>query len=153
MSVNFVKSMQEESNWTTTENGADALKSTNNPLVDLFGTIGALRTRTDDEIVNLFSKAFVEDKLLATKMSFYARDIRTGGLGERRVPRLIWKYLANNYPNLVIKNLQYIPLFGREDDLFCLMNTPCEKHVIEYIKNKLEKDCETIGYKIPWNKK
>jgi hypothetical protein len=80
MSVNFVKSMQEESNWTTTENGADALKSTNNPLVDLFGTIGALRTRRNDEIVDLFIKAFVEDRLLATKMSFYARDIRTGGL-------------------------------------------------------------------------
>ena len=129
MSVNFVKSMQEESNWTTTENGADALKSTNNPLVDLFGTIGALRTRRNDEIVNLFIKAFAEDKLLATKMTFYARDIRKGGLGERKVPRIIWRYLANNYPEIMSKNLPYIAEFGRWDDMFELIGTPIEKEM------------------------
>ena len=74
----FVDSLKMENNWTATENGAYALKSTTDSLVDLFGTIGALRTRDDDEIERLFSKAFSEDMLLAVKMSFYARNIRGG---------------------------------------------------------------------------
>ena len=104
MSDKFVKAMEIEENWKLTENGADALKSTCDNLLDLFGTIGALRTRSDADVESLFSKAFSEDRLLATKMSFYARNIR-GGLGERRVARTIWKWLAKLYPEVMKKNI------------------------------------------------
>lgn len=127
MSVKFVEAMQYDTNWTKTENGADALKSTTNALLDLFGVIGALRTRNDREVIDLFSKAFVEDKLLAMKMSFYARDVRNGGLGERKVPRVIWEYLALNYPDIMEKNMEFVPHFGRWDDLFIFIDTNLEK--------------------------
>lgn len=113
----FVSAMQSENNKTLTENGALALKSTNSDIVDLFGTIGALRSRKDEEVVRLFSKAYAEDKLLATKMSFYARNIR-GGLGERRTARTIWKYMAETYTDVMRKNIEFIPMFGRWDDLY-----------------------------------
>ena len=76
MENKFLQGMTAETNWKKTENGADALKSTLNSLLDLFGTIGALRTRSDSEIELAFMKAFNEDNLLALKMLFYARNIR-----------------------------------------------------------------------------
>jgi hypothetical protein len=133
MSKKFIEAMDYESNFTTTENNAIALKSTNSSLVDLFGQIGALRNRSDDEIIHAFSKAFAEDKLIATKILFYARDIRNGGIGERKVFRSIIKYMAKVYPNTMRKNIHNIPVFGRWDDLYELVFTPLETDMFEYM--------------------
>lgn len=135
----FVSNMQKENNWTLTENGALAMKSTNSDIVDLFGTIGSLRSRPASEVERLFAKAFAEDKLLATKMAFYARNVR-GGLGERETPRIIWRYLAMSQPEIMRKNLQYIPFFGRWDDLYCLMDTPVEQDMWSLIRTQFEED-------------
>lgn len=151
MSKKFVEALKAEDNFTRTENGAIALKSTYSSLVDLFSCIGALRNRSNQDIESLFIKAFAEDKLLATKMTYYARNVR-GGLGERRVFRVVMGFLAKLYPDIVSKNLKYIPVFGREDDIFSLFDTECENDALEYIKNKLEQDCKIIGYTIPWRK-
>ena len=144
MENSFVNALKRESNITTTENGMQCLKSTTSALVDLFGTIGALRSRSDDEIIQKFVKAFCEDRLLATKMSFYARDIRYGGLGERRIPRVIWKYMANNYSDIVNKNIALIPKFGRWDDLYCLIDTPCESKMWETIRSQWTVDNDNM---------
>lgn len=137
--MSFVNAMNNENNWKQTENGADALKSTTNNLLDLFATIGALRTRRESDIEHLFSLAFTDDKLLATKMSFYARNIR-GGLGERRTPRIIWKWLANLYPDVIKKNMKLIPKFGRWDDLYEFVGTPVEKEMWEFLKESFIED-------------
>jgi len=125
MSENFVNAMESANNWKLTENEADALRSTTNDLLDLFATIGALRTRDEQDIESMFSKAFTEDKLLATKMSFYARNVR-GGLGERHTARVIWKWLAKIYPDVMKKNLEFVPSFGRWDDMYEFVGTPAE---------------------------
>lgn len=137
----FVSSMQKDNNMTMTENGALAMKSTYSDIVDLFGTIGALRSRETSEVERLFAKAFAEDKLLATKMSFYARNVR-GGLGERTTARVIWRYLANSQPDIMRKNIQFVPFFGRWDDLYYLLDTPVEKDVWELIRAQYEADVE-----------
>jgi len=152
LSKNFVNALKQEDNLTLTENGATALKSTYSSLVDLFGQIGSFRTRSNEEIELAFSKAFAEDKLLAMKIAYYARDIRFGGLGERRVAKVIYKFLAKSYPKIIEKNILNISKFGREDDIFCLLGTDCEDEILKYIKEKLERDCEEIGYAIPWRK-
>lgn len=139
MSNKFVSSMRQENNYTLTENGALAMKSTNSSLVDLFGTIGALRTRDASEVERLFSAAFEEDALLATKMAFYARNVR-GGLGERSTARTIWHYLATTKPEVMRKNLQFIPMFGRWDDLYCLLDTPVEKDMWELVSAQFKAD-------------
>lgn len=139
MGNSFVRAMQSNGNWKLTENGAYAHKSTGNSLVDLFATIGAYRSRSDSQVENVFSNAFGEDKLLATKMSFYARNIR-GGLGERKVSRTIWKWLAFQYPEVMRKNLSLVPLFGRWDDMYSFVGTPIEDEMWAVLKEQWYKD-------------
>ena len=78
--MNFATAMYREGTHKRTENGAFAYDSTaQGALLDLFSQIGALRPRAEHEIAQKFAAAFREDKLLATKMLFYAGDIRNGG--------------------------------------------------------------------------
>src|SRR5690349_20920489 len=88
--------------------------------MDLFGTGGALRSRSDSDIHTLFEAAYKENPLLATKIAFYLRDVR-GGQGERKVFRVITDWLAVYAPEVLIKNLSNISFFGRYDDLVRLM--------------------------------
>jgi len=143
MNEKFVSAMNEENNWKLTENMASALKSTKNDLVDLFAVIGALRTREEFDIEQLFSKAFYEDKLLATKMSFYARNIR-GGLGERRTARVIWGWLAKLYPAIMRKNIGFIPEFGRWDDLYTFVGTEVENEMWEEVRAQWKSDMQAL---------
>lgn len=129
-------------NYTTmksAENGAMAYSTTMNDLLDLFSQIGSLRSRTEAEIEEKFSKAYRQSPLLATKMMFYAGNIR-GGLGERRTFRICLKWLANHYPKTVIDNIDLIPLFNRYDSLFVLVGTRCEKYMWKYIATTLNQD-------------
>ncbi|MBO7696480.1 MAG: DUF2828 family protein [Methanobrevibacter sp.] len=147
--VNALDDYQNEvDNTTYTLNGAYAYKSTHSDLVDLFGVIGAIRNRQPEEVEELFAKAFREDKLLAMKMSFYARHI-TGGLGERKTPRIIWRYVAMNYPEIMKKNLSLIPVFGRWDDLYCFVGTPIEDDMWGFIRTQLGKDAEGVMNRKP----
>lgn len=135
----FVGAMRQENNKTFTENGALAMKSTNSSLVDLFGTIGALRSRNEEDIERLFGAAYAEDALLATRMSFYARNVR-GGLGERRTARTIWRQMAVAHTDTMRKNLQFVPAFGRWDDLYCFLDTPIEKDMWDLICAQFKAD-------------
>ena len=78
--MNFANAMYREGSIKRTENGAFAYDSAaQGALLDLFSQIGALRPCTEQEIRQKFAAAFNEDNLLATKMLFYAGDIREGG--------------------------------------------------------------------------
>ena len=124
-----------------TENGAMAYDRLNGSLITLFTQIGALRSRTEKEIEDKFASAFNEDKLLATKMLFYCGNVR-GGLGERRTFRICLKWLAQNYPNVVIDNMDLVPLFNRYDSLFVLVGTRCEKAMWDFIVNTMTQAME-----------
>lgn len=146
--MNFAQSVKNQNAITSdrklTENGAVAYSTLKNDLLDLFSTIGALRPRTEQEIEQKFSRAFAQDRLLATKMLFYCGNIR-GGLGERRTFRVCLKWMATNYPEIVNKNMSLIPLFNRWDSLFVLVGTRCEKKMWEYIAATLEEDMKNIS--------
>lgn len=139
----MLKYLKEEANRTTTENGAATLRSTMSDCLDFFATAGALRNASEEEILNRFIRAYAEDKDLAIKALFYARDV-IGGLGERRLFRVILNYLAGNDPEAVRKNIKNVAHFGRFDDLLSLMDTPCERDVIEYIKETLNDDIKSL---------
>ena len=138
--MTLLDNIKNEQNYTLTENKALALNSTSNALVDLFAVSGAMRNRGDREIATMFSKAMVEDKLIATKLAFYTRDVR-GGLGERRTGRLMFKYLADIYPDIFNKNLEYIAEYGRWDDLVYLLYDAPEK-IVALISKQLKQDIE-----------
>lgn len=133
-----------ESSKKFTENGAMAYDSVGDPCLDLFGTIGALRNRPENEIIEKFKRSFLNKTLLTTKMMFYAGDIRNGGLGERRTFRICLKWMAENYPQIVEKNIALIPHFNRWDSIYELFGTPCEKAAIELIGAQLISDLENM---------
>ena len=136
------------SNIKLTENGSKAYKSTNSALYDCFAFGGAYRKRSDEDCILLFKNAYEENPEYALKCLFYLRDCR-GGAGERRFFRVCLQWLANNYPEVVKRNLKYISEVGRVDDLYCLINTPVEKEMFSLLKEKItEAIIEYNEYKI-----
>ena len=138
--LNYLK---QEVNKTATENGAVTHITTESDCLDLFATIGALRHASDEEIEARFSRAYCENRDIAMKLLFFARDIR-GGLGERRVFRVILRWLAQNQPESLRKNLAHVAEYGRYDDLLALMDTPCEREMMEVLRVQLEADWEAL---------
>lgn len=141
--MNFADVMKNKAEIKYTENGAIAYDRLNGSLVTLFAQIGALRPRSEKEIEDKFASAFNEDRLLATKMLFYAGNIR-GGLGERRTFRICLHWLAMNHSTIVKKNIQNIALFNRFDSLFALVGTSCEKDMWSYVQKILVNDLQNM---------
>ena len=140
----MLQHLKNEANRTYTENGAVTHATTFSDCLDLFATIGALRSSSEETIINRFIKAYSENPDLALKTVFFARDVR-GGLGERKVFRVCLKWLAENAPASARKNLIHVAEFGRWDDLLSLMGTPCEQDVLALIKAQLEADLEALA--------
>ncbi|WP_029319623.1 DUF2828 family protein [Butyrivibrio sp. AE3004] len=135
--------LKKEANKTYTENGAITYVSTKSDCLDLFATIGALRNASEEDIITRFTRAYAEDADLAMKMLFFSRDIR-GGLGERRVFKVILKYLATAETESVKKNIENVAEYGRYDDLMALLDTPVEKEVMAYIEKTLRTDMDEL---------
>ena len=142
--MNFANAIKSNSNTKYTENGARAYSTTGKALLDLFAQIGALRPRTENEIANKYAAAFAADPLLATKMLFYAGNVR-GGLGERRTFRICLKWLATNHADIVMKNAALIPHFNRWDSMFVLVGTPAEKEMWKVIADQLNSDMAAVA--------
>lgn len=139
----MLQHLKNEANRTYTENDAATHVTTGSHCLDLFATIGALRSSQEQEIISRFTQAFTEDPDLAMKTLFFARDVR-GGLGERKVFRVCLNWLARNAPASARKNIPYVAEFGRWDDLLSLMGTPCEGDALMCIKKQLETDLNAI---------
>ena len=131
--------LKNEANIAYTENGAVTNASTMSDCLDLFATIGAMRAADDQEIIRRFVRAYAENADIAMKILFFGRDAR-GGLGERRVFRVILNWLAENRAESLRKNIELIPEFGRYDDLVSLLGTACENDALRVIRKQLESD-------------
>ena len=143
--MNFANAMYREGSTKLTENGAFAYNTTaQGAILDMFSQIGALRTRSEQDIIQKFAAAYREDALLATKLMFYGGDIREGGTGERRTFRICLKWMAENHPDIVIKNIELIPYFNRFDSLFVLIGTKCESTMWELINKILLADVRAM---------
>lgn len=142
----FLNAMKQNDNYTLTENDAVTHKSTLNGLMDLFALGGAYRNRSDEDCITLFKAALDEDEVHALKCLFYLRDIR-GGQGERRFFRVCMKWLANKHPDMVRRNLELIPFYGRYDDIYCLIGTPVENDMWRFLKHEVAEGlalCEAL---------
>ena len=133
---------------TLTENGAVGYRTTGKKLLDLNFAVASLRSASDVEIVEKFTRAFFEDKELALKWLFFARDIREG-LGERRLFRVCLRALALLDKEAVIKLLPYVSEYGRYDDLFSLVldaddNDEICKKVYWLVLEQLSQDEENM---------
>lgn len=131
--------LDEQDNYSLTENGAVGYKSSKSALVDINYKVASLRNSDEDEIVALFNEAFRENKEYALKWLFFARDIREG-LGERRLFRVCYKRLFELDDVLFKQNLHNIAEYGRWDDLICLIGISCDSD--EYIGNMIREQLE-----------
>ena len=139
MSNSFVNAMKGESAWGKTWNGADALTTTLNKVLDMFGRAGAVRNLSVADKKLMFKEAFEEDATLALRCLFYVRDIR-GGYGERDTFTDMLQWLADEHPDVVEKNLWAVLEYGRAKDLYCLVRTKAEKAMWAFMKSQFELD-------------
>ena len=141
--MDFMDSIKRATNYTHTENGAIAHKTTLSKVYDMFALGGAYRQRTDEDCILLFKNAFEEDETLALKCLFYLRDIR-GGQGERRFFRVCFNWLAKQHQEVARRNLINVAEYGRYDDLYCVVGTPIEKDMFDLIATQLKADIESL---------
>lgn len=148
--MNAVKqTLNNEYNVSVTENGAVGYRTTGKELLDLNFAIASLRKMSDAEVVKRFMKAFCEDRLLAMKWLFYARDVR-GGVGERRLFRVVLENLVKSNPEMVIPVINLIPEYGRYDDMWCLLdNKESADAVYKIVDKQLKQDWENMNAKKP----
>lgn len=148
----FLNEMTNDANYKSTENGGVALKSTRSAVLDMFALCGAYRSRSEDDCILMFKNALEENADLAMKCLFYLADCR-GGQGERRFFRVCYKWLANKYPDIARKNLEFIPTYRRWDDvLYSCVGTSIENDALAFIKKQLALDvqCKTPSLLAKW---
>ena len=133
-----MKTLENENRVEISE-GMTAMASSLNECVDLFFQVGAMRGKDKNALLRMFTKAYSENPLVATKVLFWVRDVR-GGAGERQIFRDILEYLAENSTDVVRKNLSLIPEFGRWDDVLLLVGTEVESEVFDLIKTALDNE-------------
>lgn len=134
--------VKRRANLQRTENGALGLRTTGAALLDMNFKLSSYRNMSEDQILADYMKAWKEDKDLALKYLFYARDILEGA-GERRYFRVILKHLAND-GKFPVELISKIAEYGRYDDLFELFDTPLESAMIDCVKNTLIADMQNV---------
>ena len=122
-----------------TENGAVGFRSTGKKLLDLNFSVASLRGASESAIINKFMDAYWENPVIAMKWLFYARDCREG-LGERRLFRIVLKHLAQNKPEVIKTVFGFAPIYGRYDDLWCLLDTDLKQSIIFMVHAQLNED-------------
>ena len=149
----FMNGLKNASNYAVTENGAVTHKSTRSDLLDMFAMGAAMRTRSNEDVILMFRKAFAENPVYALKCLFYIRDVR-GGQGERRFFRVALKDLATQNSEAAARNLELVPEFGRWDDLYIFVGTPLEAQAFAFMKKQLALDvqCKTPSLLAKWLK-
>lgn len=129
----LIGGMMKETSYGKTENGADTFTRSGSQLLDFYAQAGAMRN-SKKEALELFKKAFAEDNEKAVRILFYLRDVR-GGQGERDLFRICLEWLGEEEPEVFEKIVNFVPEYGRFDDLF-FDNNEC----FAILKNTLVKD-------------
>lgn len=141
--MNLSDAIKKEMSWSVTANGADCLNTTLNSCLDMFGRAGSLRAADAYDKQELFRKAYEENDTLAMRLLFYTRDIR-GGYGEREAFTDMIKWLADEHPESVEKNLWAVLEYGRAKDLYALIGTKSEEAMWRFMKKQFELDLKNI---------
>lgn len=132
----FVRAAQKKSVETVSGNGATKLKSTLNPFVDQFGTIGTYKKpRSFAEIERDCETLWGLDKLNAVKFIHYLRTIsrkvqlidgtttedaqKGGKLKHEPIMRMLW--LAQKSPETFWKNIGWFVALGSWHDIFAML--------------------------------
>ena len=133
----LAQAMKVATNGTYTLNGMPVNKSSLDAHVDLFYAFGANRGHSE-YILGLFQTAYHVNEDLAVRIALYGRDVR-GGMGEREHLRVILRDLARSGEFYTVRQLiPFVPVVGRWDDLFALVNTPLEEDALSFYSDALQ---------------
>lgn len=142
------ETMNEEFNTSVTENGAVGYRTTGKELLDINFSVTSMRNWSEEQIIDKFVKAYYENPKLACKWIFYVRDAREG-VGERRLFRVLLKYLAKNHPDICKVLIPYVPVYGRWDDLWCLLTasygSEIKNTVTHLVSKQLSADIDNMN--------
>ena len=137
----FINGFDERTSMDTTENDGLCYRSSGGgALLDFFAIVGGMRKRDEADIVQMYHAARKEDKELADKIILYVSNIREGGLGERRIGRILLKALVFLDRYKVERNFQTFVTNSRFDCLYALEGTPAETAMWQFMKDTLLKD-------------
>ena len=134
-----------------TENGTLGYKSSGSKLLDLNFSASSLRNASEEYIWEEFCEAFADDPTLSIAWLFFARDVR-GGMGERRLFRIIFSNLCSEWSSLATALIPYVEKYGRFDDVISLLDgdkigKTAKKAVLEYLSSKLMEDVANLPKK------
>lgn len=127
---------------TVTENNSPSYSTTYSKRLDLFFKL-LRRFDKNSDAVNMVYESWKENNLDTLRLVFQARDCR-GGKGERDVFIFCLKELIKLSKKDVANNLEFIPFYGRWDDLLKLMDTELSGEVIKIFCQQLRKDLENL---------
>ncbi len=122
-------------NLTHGHNGDICHKSSLDSLLDFFSKAGSASPNNKSyygatvPVVDLFEKAWEEDKYKSMQLAMWLRDCR-GGAANRSGFRDILTWLGENEPDWIKANIHLVTEVGRWDDLIALFGTPCEDNAI-----------------------
>lgn len=130
----------EINNTITNTKGGEYYKSSYDANLDLFCAVS--RFQEDNEIEDVFYRAYKEDKNLAVANILNFLDIR-GGKGERRVFKVCFSKLISLDKEMALKVLSFIPELGRYDYILEGIDTCIQDSVLEMIQKQLKEDIES----------
>ncbi|MCO5567513.1 hypothetical protein L7F22_021207 [Adiantum nelumboides] len=122
------------SRWLTlTENNSATYSSSGDACVDFFFHV--IPDTPSNTIVTRLEQAWKQDPLVALKLVFHLRDLRSKGKSDREGFYTCTSWLHQHHPNTLLANLHLIPRCGYYKDLLELLvrevegPKACQKHV------------------------
>ena len=141
----LLKNLHRATSLGRTQNDAVTFIRTESSLLDFYAQAGAMRN-SPDKALDLFKKAFAEDRQKAVRILFYLRDVR-GGQGERKLFRTCLEWLGTDVPEVFEQIISYVSEYGRWDDLF-FDNEECFTLLGKQLKK--DKKSETLSLLAKW---
>lgn len=112
---------------TTTENGDKAFNFSGSSCLDFFTRI--TRNAEFKDYIDVFTKAWMEDATLATRILMNMRDVR-GGKGEKLIPVVIMVYLKNTIDPSIYESILHRMLdYGYWKDLLKIIEIDCRAKI------------------------
>ncbi len=137
--MDLVEELKKTNTIENTKNG-EYYKTTYDKNLDLFA--GCSRFEEESEIQKKFSSALKENEYLALANLLYILDIKEGK-GERRLFKIMYRFLCKQDFEKALKILPFISDLGRYDYILEGIDTPVEKETIQLIQNQLAKDLKS----------
>lgn len=117
----YKQTIEKVNNMQTTENGALGYSTSGKKLVDLNFSVPSNHSNVTPGAYDAFKVSLKENLVDTVKWMFYLRDVREG-LGERDSFITFFCTLYNENPEVALKVLPLVPIYGRWKDVIDILS-------------------------------